>query len=139
MSAARGDSLSNAWALALLNMAVNDALIVSFATAPSCRSSAPFEGERSCVRTGVDNARATPHPNAENVTHRLSIPPPPRMPTRYETSGKQIQLCEITRSQCDDGIDPDCTLRRTDRRDDRRDYHYPRDQSERDRIERLHT
>jgi hypothetical protein len=33
MSVARGDSLSaNAWALALLNMAVNDALVVSFAT-----------------------------------------------------------------------------------------------------------
>ena len=50
--------------------------------ASSFRSSSPFEDAGSCVRTGLENARAL---NAKSVSRRLSILPLPRFRTRYET------------------------------------------------------
>jgi hypothetical protein len=59
LSAARGDSLAkNAWALALLNMSINDSLIASFATKYTYYLWRP----ETAIRTDDGNDRTTPDP-----------------------------------------------------------------------------
>lgn len=61
MSTARGDSLStNAWALALLNMAINDGLIVSFATKYHYKLWRPVTAIRLADDDGNDKTTSDP-------------------------------------------------------------------------------
>lgn len=61
MSSARGDSLAdNAWALALLNMAINDSLVVSFATKYQYKLWRPVTAIRLADDDGNDKTTSDP-------------------------------------------------------------------------------